>query len=54
MKNFGVRVHAAEALISNNFEVNVKQLFKNELNGDGVGKNRALRLMARTFMNNWY
>ncbi|MCM4173524.1 hypothetical protein DHD32_18770 [Arenibacter sp. TNZ] len=51
-EKFWVRVHAAEALISNNFEVNVKQLFKNELNGDGVEKIGALRLMARTFMNN--
>jgi len=44
-------VHAAEAIDPIILKVNVKQLFKNELNGDGVEKIGALRLMARTFMN---
>ncbi len=50
--SFWVRVHAAEALISNNFSVDVKQLFGNELNGDGEEKIGALRVMARTCSEN--
>ena len=46
--SFWERVHAAEALSSNNFTVDVKQLFGNELNGNGTEKIGALRIIART------
>ena len=46
-EKFWVRVHAAEALSSNNFTVDAKQLFRNELNKNGAEKIGALRVMVR-------
>ena len=45
---FWERVHAAEALSSNKFPVDVKHFFRNELNGDGAEKIGALRVLAAT------
>lgn len=47
--SFWIRIHAAEALTSNNFTVDVEQLFRNELNGDGAEKIGALRVMAGVY-----
>lgn len=44
--NYWIRIHAAEALIFNNFTIDAEQLFKHELSGDGVEKIGALRVMA--------
>ena len=45
--NFWVRVHAAEALVANNYTVNAEQVFKTELKSDGAEKIGALRVLYK-------
>ena len=47
--SFWIRIHAAEALISNNFEIEADQLFKEALEKNGSEKIGALRVMARSY-----
>ncbi|MCG8311395.1 MAG: hypothetical protein MI975_28665 [Cytophagales bacterium] len=47
--NFWVRIHAAEALISNNYTIDAEQIFRIELDGNGAEKIGALRVLARIY-----
>ncbi len=48
---FWVRIHAAEALVDNNFEIDPEEVFKQELNSNGEKRTGVLRVMAKKHVN---